>query len=291
MSQYVTLNFDTDQYLFSFLNIKDLLIVAQLNHLINKLVHKLNFIEQYSKFKTSEGHYRLINFVCANGYVELLNQIYTSADKFIYDLDAILWATKNDHIQILEWYQEKNLNYDFDESNILVIYCLIYQRLNILNWLVKHKKINKYYVFYFKQSITYQYMFKTDNIIVESQIDIRFEILMASISGIVEVLDIINKNKNLKVYFEDENLFLIRNMIMHDRIQALEWVCVNYEDHVRNKIDEHILFSIFHNKFNIVRWLIQYELVRDRIYSFTDNDKIIEALRNKNQLNIIELLE
>jgi len=289
--QYLTLNLDTDNYLFSFLNIKDLLIVAQLNKLINKLVRTINIVKQFLEFRTYEEHHCLINFACANNYIELLDQLYILSNKFKYTFDTIIWIIKKGHIRILEWFLEKNLNLKFVDCNVLVMYCLIFYRSNILNRLIECNIVNKQNIIINEKTITYQYMIQ--NIIHVQTVHIKYELKMACASGIIEVLDILNKDKNLEEYFEDKNLRfgenklnLVRIIMMNDHYRALKWVCVNYRNCVKNNIDKYILFLIQHNKYNMVKWFVQYELVT----KIKNIKNLMKIAQDKRCTKIIDLL-
>lgn len=294
--EYLTLNLDTDKYLYLFFNLKELLIIGQLNKSINKLVQTYTIVKQFLEFRTYEGHHCLVNFVCANNYIELLNQLYILSNNFSYTFDTIIWIIKNGHMRILEWFLEKNLNLKFIDCNVLVMYCLICQRSDILDRLLKCAIVNQQNITINKKTIAYQYMIQNKN--CTRAVHIKYELKMACASGMVEVLDILNKDKDLEEYFEDKNLSfgenklnLVRIVMMNNHYQILEWICINYNNCVKNNIDKYIIFLIQHNNHSMIKWFIEYKTSPAmNNYKIKDIKNLIKIAQDKHCTKIVDIL-
>lgn len=283
MHQYITSIVDTDKYLCTFLNVKDLLIFGKVSHAINNLIREITFVKQFLNFRNYEGWYRLVDFVCANNYIELLDQLYSSSNNFEYTLDTIIWAAQNGHMRILEWFQNKKLDYQYNSRNILIMYCLREKHLDILDWLNANKKIDESSIPYYKSCIAYKYgLPECDNFEIKNTIHV--EILMACIFGKIKVLDILNKDKNLKKHFDDKNLNLIRIIMMNNYYRTLKWIRANYDSCLCENVDDHILFLIHHNKYIIIKWFMDHK------YKINNIDNLIKMASKKHCVKIVNLL-
>lgn len=118
MQQYITHFINTDQYLYQFIKIKNLLYLTQINHQMYNLIHALPIIKEYLEYKISEGVTSLIDFACKKNYVNLLDHIYNT-DKFEHKSFAIDLAVKNNCVDVFKWFKNKNLKIKFKKYYFL----------------------------------------------------------------------------------------------------------------------------------------------------------------------------
>lgn len=243
MQEYITHVKNTDQYLYEFIFIKDLLNLTQINRSMNKLVQKLTIVEQYSGFKLSEGVRLLVDFACANNYIELLNNIYDFDDKFNYTSLATSEAAKYGRTKIFEWFKIKkiiihNENYAYYRMNI---YALKNNRIDVIEWLEKNKRK------------TYDNMTDIQNL---KSINDKIRI-----SCSYNMVDYLNKLNNLELalfnkYFEDDdNGYVNKSIINEGNIEILEWLHNNnYVQYLEKNLSKSIEIATDRNRHSVIKW-------------------------------------
>jgi len=249
--KYITRVKNTDQYLYKFLFIKDLLNISQINHCVNKLICELTVIKQYSGFKLSEGINLLVDYACANNHIELLNNIYDLSDKFSYTHLATYEASKYGYIKIFEWFQMKKIiiyheNYAYYRMNI---YALKNNRTDIIIWLKKNKR-------------------KTYNKITDIEdLNVHDKIRMACSYNMVDNLDKINNSDPalLNVYFKNDkyfNNYMSKSIIEEGNVEILEWFHNhNYEQYLKYNLDKNIELATYLNRHSIIKWFVDHKYI------------------------------
>lgn len=288
MQQYITQIFDIDKYLCKYFYVKDLLVIAQINKSVHKLIYDLTIVKQYLNFKIFEGQSLLTDFACVNNYVQLLDHIYNfnKVDELKYTLEGMRETTRRGHIQIFEWFSTNNIKIKYVDS--FELHAIINNHQNIILWLKKY--VQGYELTTYSVTKTYTYQKFILNIDVEYfnlQSFYFVEFLLISEYGLIEALNQINQNNNLRIRceFDHHRIFFFNIAIKNGQIQILEWFRTNYNSILSTYALNNIQIAIKYNRYSIIKWFIDHK------YQIDNLDHLIKMAQDKNRLDIISLLE
>lgn len=300
MSQYITQNIDTDKHFCKFFSVRDLLILARINHSIHNLIRKLIIVEQYSKFKLSEGITFLVDFAFANCYVELLDNIYKFNIEHNHAFIGIIFAARHGHIKVFEWFYNNNIitkyysnDFNVQEKNLMmgeiVEEAIFYNRSDIVELFKKYEpdivrdvKISNSYIYQ-------KYILKKD-IDCDPSMFVEDEIKLICCHGYVDEL---NRIDALDKYFlcdyfmpvDNNSLNYFDVVILYGQKQILEWFRTNYIGYVSNYALNSLGFAIECNQYSIIEWFIDHKFVIDNL------NNLIEEAKNRNRPDIVNLLK
>ena len=82
-----------------------------------------------------------IIYASKNGHVQVLEWFKNSGYEFKYNKDAIMWASRNGHIEFLEWF--KNSDYEF-KYDIMAINTKFIKILKFFGYYINIKKLIKW---------------------------------------------------------------------------------------------------------------------------------------------------
>lgn len=294
MAMYITQNVNTDNYLCSFISIKNLLNVAQVNKSLNILVSELKIMKQYTGFKTCEGVNFLADFACENNYLELIDHIY-KFDKLKFTYIGLVKAAKNGHIEIFKWFNvHKNyVNiytdgiYGIDETTILDD-VLVYGHTNVYNWLINNDSSYEFGMIFENITDKYvygEYVLKNNTIHITNKYFIG-ELYYIFKYGFVDALDQINKfdNDRFVRFLERDTDYYFGLAILNGDLQILKWFHINHHKYIFKYALSNMNVAIKCNRYSIIKWFV------DNGYKFDNLNKLIEEAQNKNQIEIIKLL-
>src|SRR3989344_4841138 len=108
-------------------------------HKLNKILMYLNY-SSYYEFNFMNDN--IVNDICKNGYVKILDWFIDQGIEIKYDEWAINNACINGHINILDWFIKHKLEIKYDKWAIRGV--CINGYINVLDWFVEHKIELKY---------------------------------------------------------------------------------------------------------------------------------------------------
>lgn len=277
---YITRSKNTDEYLYQFFDIKNLLCLTQINHQLYNSIHTLPIINQYLEYKTSEGTTCLIDFACEKNYVKLLDHIYNT-NKFEYESYAIDLAVKNNCIDVLKWFKNKNLKIKFKRNYCL--YLIINDNENLIEWLNNTEYSYEGYISDIKSSLLYHHVIKKLNVTQSLPYFYNFKFDFE----VTSLVDSINLNFILDVVRYNYNLILhphnIKHIMKNGNVNVLEWINQHYKNLIFGYIKYYMDIALKYNRWTIVEWLVSH-------YEIKNLNEIIQKIRTKNRPDIVKLL-
>lgn len=142
-NNFLTKCADTENDLINFFDIKTMLSYAQLSKTNNKLIYK-NYLYRILLSKKKYGWRHLWIFVSSCGLLDFLKLCERSNIIEYCSLKAVDGASKNGHIDVLEWWYslsdrlEKNILFAF--TGWAIDWASAYGQINVLNWWLSKKK-------------------------------------------------------------------------------------------------------------------------------------------------------
>lgn len=260
---------DINKYLYTFINIQGLLNLATVNKFYFESVHKLIIIKKYLEFKISEGKNTLVDFTCANNYIELLDHIYKT-DIFDYTYKSIHFAAKYSHWQVFEWFRIKKIKYDYGYflNRYINIHAIINKQPKIIEWLKK-----------------YQDEYEPDDI---NSISLpNHKLILFCNYNMVDDLEIFNKSNPTFIanFLSMCTTNFFGTIITEGNIQIIEWFHYNHSKYLNNYLPDNIKLAINYNRYSIIKWFVDHKYI---IHSL---NILIKFAKDRNRTDVVLLLE
>src|SRR5271170_4638483 len=110
---FITSIYDCDLYLLNFLFLKDIMKLRLINNSLNKLI--MNHKIYKSVLQINSVNSKFILKTCyENGLIDILQNYYQFGKNIIINC-AIDWASKNGHVEILEWFENSKLEFKYSK--------------------------------------------------------------------------------------------------------------------------------------------------------------------------------